>query len=119
MRKTAYSVSRKENRARPCRESLTKRLGARGRKIRARGHGRCVYCRADQGPLHLDHVVPRSQGGLDTEDNLVLACASCNCRRQDMSLHGYMRYLRAGLGWSAIETTVCLRRVRAQLARAI
>lgn len=67
--------------------------------------------------MHLDHVVPRSQGGSDEDSNLVLACASCNCRRQDMSLLGYMRFLRQGLGWTAAQTGACLRRVRAQLDR--
>ncbi len=33
--------------------------------------------------LCLDHVVPRSQGGADTEDNLVVACHSCNTLSAD------------------------------------
>lgn len=41
---------------------------------------RCVYC----GSLHdltLDHVIPRSQGGRDTWENLVTACNRCNHRK--------------------------------------
>ncbi|WP_268762414.1 HNH endonuclease [Kitasatospora griseola] len=36
----------------------------------------CAYC----GALaeHLDHVIPLSRGGTDTEDNMVPACAPCN-----------------------------------------
>lgn len=40
----------------------------------------CFYCRK-QLPVWsytLDHVTPRSRGGLTTPDNLVLACVSCN-----------------------------------------
>ena len=97
---------------------MSKRLGVRRTaRLRARAQHRCVYCGATEGPMHLDHAVPRSRGGADDESNLVLACASCNCRRQDMSLRGYMRYLRQGLGWTSAQTSACLRRVRAQLAR--
>jgi hypothetical protein len=34
------------------------------------------------GALHIDHIVPVSQGGRATEENLRLLCASCNLRRQ-------------------------------------
>lgn len=41
---------------------------------------RCVYCGAkpDAAELQLDHVVPYSQGGADTIENLVTACPDCN-----------------------------------------
>ncbi|QPB09793.1 hypothetical protein CPT_Shady_032 [Streptomyces phage Shady] len=44
--------------------------------ILARWHNKCAYCgnRAE----HLDHVVPLSKGGTDTESNIVPACAPCN-----------------------------------------
>ncbi len=38
----------------------------------------CVYCGTVDGPFHLDHSVPWSKGGLDTVENLVVACAPCN-----------------------------------------
>lgn len=31
----------------------------------------------------IDHVVPRSQGGEDTEENCVIACYKCNQRKAD------------------------------------
>jgi hypothetical protein len=37
----------------------------------------CAYC-GETRSLEWDHVIPRSQGGPDTIDNLVRACASCN-----------------------------------------
>ena len=37
----------------------------------------CAYCGA-QSRLSLDHLVPVSRGGLDSGDNLVWACRSCN-----------------------------------------
>lgn len=42
----------------------------------------CAYC-AKSGPLHRDHVVPRSRGGPDTALNIVMACQSCNSSKGD------------------------------------
>lgn len=43
----------------------------------------CTYCGTEEGPFHLDHVVPVSKGGENTEDNLVVACAACNLSKRD------------------------------------
>jgi 5-methylcytosine-specific restriction endonuclease McrA len=52
---------------------------------------RCVYCCADlhgAAPMDitLDHVVAQADGGSNRPDNLVTACRSCNCSRQDRPL---------------------------------
>jgi hypothetical protein len=31
--------------------------------------------------LELDHIWPKSRGGLDTEDNFQVLCTTCNCRK--------------------------------------
>ena len=41
-----------------------------------RDGGICQYCGAPAE--HVDHVIPRCQGGRDEIDNLVAACAKCN-----------------------------------------
>jgi hypothetical protein len=38
----------------------------------------CVYCASECDNLQWEHIIPKSRGGLDTIDNLVLACAGCN-----------------------------------------
>jgi len=43
------------------------------------GH-ECVYCGSVED-LVLDHVVPLVQGGEHCEDNLVVACRSCNASK--------------------------------------
>ncbi|MEJ7777169.1 MAG: HNH endonuclease [Sphingomicrobium sp.] len=41
---------------------------------------RCVYCGSHK-ELTFDHVVPRSQGGRTTWENVATACAPCNLRK--------------------------------------
>ena len=41
----------------------------------------CQYCGIRTRDLTLDHVIPRSKGGLHTWDNLVSACPPCNHRK--------------------------------------
>jgi len=44
----------------------------------------CQYCKA-KGELTLDHVMPRSRGGLTTWENLITACKPCNSRKGDFT----------------------------------
>ncbi len=45
----------------------------------------CYYCHESfpEAELEIDHVLPRSRGGQATEDNLVVACKSCNRNKSD------------------------------------
>lgn len=48
----------------------------------------CVYCGkslrgAAPSNVTLDHLLPKSAGGSNDATNLVTACKSCNCSRQD------------------------------------
>lgn len=43
----------------------------------------CVYCGVEPKPKTLDHIIPKSKGGEDSIDNLVLACRDCNQRKAD------------------------------------
>jgi 5-methylcytosine-specific restriction endonuclease McrA len=53
------------------------------RNIFARDNNQCQYCgkRYAISDLSLDHVVPRSQGGQSTWENIVCACVDCNVRK--------------------------------------
>lgn len=39
---------------------------------------RCAYCGAENVPLEIEHIVPKSRGGSDRVSNLTLACRACN-----------------------------------------
>jgi 5-methylcytosine-specific restriction endonuclease McrA len=51
------------------------------RNILRRDNNQCQYCGKTTAPLTLDHIIPRSRGGMDTWDNLVTACIRCNNRK--------------------------------------
>jgi 5-methylcytosine-specific restriction endonuclease McrA len=74
--------------------------------VYTRDAGCCVYCGiparrpgrgVKRGPdlATLDHVHPRSFGGLLTRDNLVLACSACNNERGTMEAEAF-RILKVG-----------------------
>jgi 5-methylcytosine-specific restriction endonuclease McrA len=48
--------------------------------IYARDQNTCQYCGAKfrRSDLNLDHVIPRSQGGTSTWENVVCSCLACN-----------------------------------------
>ncbi|MEA1997333.1 MAG: HNH endonuclease [Gemmatimonadota bacterium] len=51
------------------------------RNILRRDNYRCQYCGTKREPLTTDHIIPRSQGGSDTWENLVTACVRCNNKK--------------------------------------
>jgi 5-methylcytosine-specific restriction endonuclease McrA len=53
------------------------------RNIFARDNNQCQFCgrKYPTSELSLDHVIPRSQGGQSTWDNIVCACVRCNVRK--------------------------------------
>ena len=53
------------------------------RNLMVRDAHQCQYCgkRPALRDLNIDHVVPRSRGGLDSWENLVTSCKSCNLRK--------------------------------------
>jgi len=78
--------------------NISKQL--RGR-VCERDDWRCWYCglnlRAFVGVLnhrrsiHVDHVKPRSEGGLTIARNLVTACLMCNLQKRDHALEHFRR----------------------------
>lgn len=55
------------------------------RRVRLRAGQRCEYCRIPQAgqeaTFHIDHIVPRRDGGPTILENLALSCVSCSLRK--------------------------------------
>ncbi len=54
----------------------------------ARDKNTCQYCRkrSPRSELNLDHVIPRSKGGMSTWENVVCSCFACNRKKGGMLL---------------------------------
>jgi 5-methylcytosine-specific restriction endonuclease McrA len=63
----------------------TPRFGVRltRRNLLLRDGYQCQYCGTEPGvrELNVDHVLPRSRGGRDVWENLVISCRSCNLKK--------------------------------------
>ena len=57
------------------------------RAVRARAGSRCQYCLMHESlqgaTFHIEHIVPKSQGGSSDLGNLALACPGCNLHKAD------------------------------------
>ena len=78
------------------------------RAIFARDGGRCVYCTAPA--TSIDHVIPRSRGGMHSWENVVSACHKCNHQKADRTLKEIGWRLRStprepvGAAWRILGT---------------
>lgn len=58
----------------------------------------CQYCGQETRELTLDHVLPRSRGGVHSWDNVVSACIPCNHRKGEKTpAEARMRLVRQPL----------------------
>lgn len=51
----------------------------------------CEYCGTTNGPIVVDHIIPKSRGGALTRANLASACEPCNQKKA------------AQLGWMTLD----------------
>jgi 5-methylcytosine-specific restriction endonuclease McrA len=59
-------------------------------------HDKCVVCGSTY-KLQLDHIVPRSKGGIDEESNWQVLCIRCNSIKKDRSNEEWLKY------WAPVE----------------
>lgn len=65
------------------------------RAVFAVWNGICAYCK-DAPASHVDHIIPRSLGGVDDYDNYAAACSRCNLRKgANMLADGYLYIIAA------------------------
>ncbi|MEY2341478.1 RNA-guided endonuclease IscB [Acidithiobacillus sp. IBUN Pt1247-S3] len=50
----------------------------------------CAYCGAENVPLEIDHIHPKSRGGSNRVSNLTIACRDCNQAKGNMPLEQFL-----------------------------
>jgi len=50
----------------------------------------CIYCQSSTN-LSFDHLIPRSRGGPDIGDNVVLACKTCNSSKGNKGVYEWFK----------------------------
>ena len=70
-------------------------------KLRKRQRNKCYWCgeqmnnrQYDRREITLDHIVPKSKGGLAVRENLVAACRECNERRGNMDATDFEKEMK-------------------------
>lgn len=58
----------------------------------------CFYCGEylKEEDRTVDHIEPISKGGLDTEENMAVACGSCNTNKDDYTLEEFIQLSLSG-----------------------
>ncbi|MDD4933998.1 MAG: RNA-guided endonuclease IscB, partial [Methylacidiphilaceae bacterium] len=51
---------------------------------------KCAYCGAENTPLEIDHIHPRSRGGSDRVSNLAIVCHDCNQAKGNRPLEEFL-----------------------------
>lgn len=53
----------------------------------------CIYCgiHASQAKMEIEHVIPRSSGGTDSLNNLVLSCQACNQAKGNQDVQTFLK----------------------------
>lgn len=60
--------------------------------VHKRDNYTCVYCGEDEKrAMSIDHVLPKSRGGVDSFENCVSACIPCNGEKDDMLIEEWGR----------------------------
>jgi hypothetical protein len=58
--------------------------------VHERAKGCCEYCMSpveySSDPFSIEHIIPRSKGGSDEENNLAFSCQGCNGRKYNYIL---------------------------------
>lgn len=52
----------------------------------------CIYCGSDED-LTIDHLIPLSRGGAHRQENLAVACGSCNSRKHTKTYDEFLEIM--------------------------
>ncbi len=83
---------------------------------------KCQYCGVSsrRAYMEVDHIIPRSKGGMDVEWNLCAACMPCNRRKRNhLYRYAVSHDIEASRRREAIEESILIEREIAAEARRI
>ena len=95
---TVYEIWRVLKTYKPSNEDLIEPIGEkRIERLLIQDNGKCVYCgtpvyvKEKDGWIYddtatIDHVIPKSKGGINHIDNTVLCCNRCNSEKENKLL---------------------------------
>lgn len=71
--------------------AMSERAPSRIETLIERDGAHCLWCGAEpwHEDLSVEHLCPRSRGGITEEENLAVACRRCNRRRRSRSAASY------------------------------
>jgi 5-methylcytosine-specific restriction endonuclease McrA len=52
---------------------------------------KCAYCGAENVPLEIEHIQPKSKGGSNRVSNLTIACVRCNQKKSNKSIEDFLK----------------------------
>jgi 5-methylcytosine-specific restriction endonuclease McrA len=52
---------------------------------------KCVYCGAENTPLQVEHIRPKSKGGSNRVSNLTVACGPCNNKKDNLPVEVFLK----------------------------
>ncbi|MEN8215090.1 MAG: RNA-guided endonuclease IscB [Pseudomonadota bacterium] len=52
---------------------------------------KCAYCGAENVPLEIEHIQPKSKGGSNRVSNLTIACVRCNQKKSNRSIEDFLK----------------------------
>ena len=73
--------------------------------------GECPYCkkRIPYRELSIDHKQPRSRGGADSKENLVMTCRSCNLSKGNLTFDEFTALMAFLDEWPEMKESVLIR----------
>lgn len=91
----SIAVSARNRKARKCAAQGSHTSADIRRQYEKQG-GKCFYCSVEVGnKYHVDHVMPLSRGGTNNPENLVIACPTCNLRKNKKTAEEFLALLLA------------------------
>ena len=68
----------------------------------------CFYCgtHLEEYSRDVDHLIPKSKGGIKSNDNKVFSCVKCNRLKDNMTPQEFVVFLESAIRLEKMDTTI-------------